>query len=62
VKTDKQLILLLSERLRMTIPELAEALEMTTQGIEKQIAKLRREGRLRRVGPAKGGHWEVMEE
>ncbi len=46
----------------MTIPELAEALEMTTQGIEKQIAKLRREGRLRRVGPAKGGHWEVMEE
>ncbi len=62
MKTDKQLILLLSERLRMTIPELAEALEMTTQGIEKQIAKLRREGRLRRVGPAKGGHWEVMEE
>ncbi len=62
MKTDKQLILLLSERLRMTIPELAEALEMTTQGIEKQIAKLRREGRLRRAGPAKGGYWEVMEE
>jgi len=43
----------------MTIPELAETLKITTRGIEKQIAKLRREGRLRRIGPAKGGHWEI---
>lgn len=46
----------------MTIPELAEALKITTRGIEKQIAKLRREGRLRRYGPVKGGHWEVIGE
>jgi ATP-dependent DNA helicase RecG len=45
----------------MTIPELAEALGITTRGVEKQIAKLRQDGRLRRVGPAKGGHWEVIE-
>ena len=59
-KTENQVLLFLSERPGMTIPELAEALKITTRGIEKQIAKLRSEGRLRRVGPAKGGHWEVV--
>lgn len=60
-KTENQVLSLLSERPEMTIPELAETLKITTRGIEKQIAKLRKEGRLCRVGPAKGGHWEVME-
>jgi len=54
-----QILSLLSEKPEMTIPELAKALKITTRGIEKQIAKLRKEGRLRRVGPAKGGHWEI---
>jgi predicted HTH transcriptional regulator len=45
----------------MTIPELARALEITTRGVEKQITKLRRIGRLHRIGPAKGGYWEVGE-
>lgn len=60
-KTKNQLLVYLSERPGMTIPELAETLEITTRGVEKQIARLRREGRLRRVGPARGGHWEVIE-
>ncbi len=45
----------------MTIPELAEALNITTRGVDKQIAKLPREGLLRRIGPAKGGRWEIIE-
>ena len=44
----------------VTIPELADSLGITPRAIEKQIAKLREEGCLRRVGPAKGGHWEVL--
>jgi predicted HTH transcriptional regulator len=43
----------------LTIPELADTLGITTRAVEKQIAGLHRQGRLRRVGPAKGGHWEV---
>jgi predicted HTH transcriptional regulator len=35
-------------------------LHLTTRAIEKQMAKLQREGHLRRIGPDKGGHWEVM--
>lgn len=60
-KTEQQVLSLLSDNSEMTIPELAEALEITTRGVEKQLAKLRRNGRLRRIGPAKGGYWEVVE-
>jgi ATP-dependent DNA helicase RecG len=45
----------------MTIPVLAKALEISTRAVEKQIVRLRKEGRLRRIGPDKGGHWEVIE-
>jgi ATP-dependent DNA helicase RecG len=41
--------------------ELAEAVGITLHGIDWQIRKLRKTGRIRRVGPDKGGHWEVME-
>ncbi|RJQ27570.1 winged helix-turn-helix transcriptional regulator [Candidatus Parcubacteria bacterium] len=40
--------------------EVADRLKLSPRAVEKQIAKLRDEGRIRRVGPAKGGHWEVI--
>lgn len=61
-KTDQQIPEILSGYPEMTIPELAETLEITPRGIEKQIAKLKESGLLRRIGPAKGGRWEVLEE
>jgi len=52
------------ERLRnapgMTISDLAEELELSTRAIEKQLQRLQNSGRLRRMGPDKGGHWEVL--
>ncbi len=59
-KTEEQIVGLLSANGKLTIPELAEALGITTRAVEKQIARLRGQDRLRRVGPAKGGHWEVV--
>lgn len=43
----------------MTIPELAALIGVTERSIERNIKKLQEPGRLRRIGPAKGGHWEV---
>ncbi len=60
-KTENQIIVLLSDRPNLTIPELSETLNITTRAVEKQISKLRMDGRLRRIGPAKGGHWEIIE-
>lgn len=59
-KTDVRILERLGNAPAMTISELAEALELSTRAIEKQLRILQESGRLRRVGPAKGGHWEVL--
>jgi len=60
VKTEEQILGYLSEKTELTIPDLAEALGLSTRAVEKQIAKLRKSGRLRRVGSRKAGRWEVL--
>jgi ATP-dependent DNA helicase RecG len=30
--------------------------------IKENIAKLKERGYLKRIGPAKGGHWEIIQE
>ena len=40
--------------------ELSIAVNLTVKGIEKNLKALRESGRLRHVGPTKGGHWEVL--
>jgi len=42
--------------------EIAEVLGLTPRAVEKQIAALKVAGRLERVGPPRGGHWEVLSE
>ncbi len=59
-KTVVQIIRLIGANPNITIPELAEALGITTRAIEKQISSLRKTGQLKRIGPARGGHWEVI--
>ncbi len=58
-KTDIQILRLLTENAELTIPELAEQLNLSTRAIEKQIEKLKTQGRLHRIGPDKGGRWEI---
>jgi IS30 family transposase len=41
--------------------EIAEALGLSTRAVEKQMATLKKAGRVRRIGSARKGHWEVME-
>jgi ATP-dependent DNA helicase RecG len=45
----------------ITRRELSEALKINQSAIQKHIDKLKKEGIIRRVGPAKGGRWEVVE-
>ena len=44
----------------MAAPELAEIVGISERKIEQNIATLKKMGRLKRIGPAKGGHWEVV--
>jgi len=60
-KTDVDILHMLSDNPNMTIPEMAASLGITTRGVRKQIASLKKQGRLSRIGPDKGGHWEIID-
>ncbi len=60
-KSSEKILALLKTTPKLAAREIADALGITQRAVEKQIAKLREEGRIRRIGPAKGGHWEVSE-
>ena len=45
----------------MTTQAVADRLGIGKWAVLKQVDKLKGQGRLRRVGPNKGGHWEVLE-
>jgi len=44
----------------VTIPELAATLRISTTAVENNLAKLKSKKVLKRVGPDKGGHWEIV--
>ena len=46
----------------ITIPELSTRIGVTERSIERNIKALQEKGHLRRIGPAKGGYWEVRDD
>ena len=59
-KTVEKIIYLISENSRITVKEIGEKLGITRRGVEWNIQKLKEQGRIKRIGPDKGGHWEVI--
>ena len=45
----------------VTASELSEMLGISLRKTQENMRKLRETGLIRRVGPDKGGHWEVVE-
>jgi ATP-dependent DNA helicase RecG len=45
----------------ITTERLGRSLGISKRAVLKQIHKLKVKDRLRRIGPAKGGHWEIVE-
>lgn len=50
---------ILAKHPRFTTADLAGILHISDKGVEKHLANLKKSGRLQRVGPDKGGFWEV---
>lgn len=61
VKNKDKVIHLIAENSAITVPEIAEYIGLSLAGVEKIIRTLKQEKRLLRVGPAKGGYWEVQD-
>lgn len=61
ITTSDRIVRLLAEDPRHTAKSLSQAIGITVKGIEKQLSKLKKEGRISRIGPAKGGHWQTIQ-
>ena len=59
-KTREKILALIKDSPVITTDELAEKIGISTKGIEWQLKKLQEEGILKRIGPDKGGHWEIV--
>ncbi|ALS97100.1 helix-turn-helix domain-containing protein [Lacimicrobium alkaliphilum] len=53
------LLALIQRDPKISARSLAEELGITSRAVEKQIAQLKQQGKLDRIGPAKGGYWKV---
>ena len=57
----EKILQLLKAHPEYSAKKLAEAIGITEKGVEKQLAKLKAEGLIKRDGPDKGGSWIVLE-
>ena len=60
LSTADWIVSLIKDNPRHSAKSLADAIEISAKGIEKQLAKLKAQGVIRRVGPDKGDIWEVV--
>ncbi len=59
-RTEDQILKKLKKDNRLSAKTIADELGLSSRAIEKQLAKLKAEGKLVRTGPAKGGRWQVV--
>lgn len=59
-KSSEKILRIMAEQPTITTAILAKEIGISTRAIDKQIAKLKVIGRLRRIGADRGGHWEVI--
>ena len=62
VESQIKILLIVSEKPNITKREMSKILGISEIAIDKNIAKLKSLGILKRVGPAKGSYWKVLED
>ena len=60
-KSSQKILELIKQNPYITTTEMAENLKISRRAIAKQITNLKENNQIRRVGPDKGGYWEVIE-
>ena len=58
--TQKAIVEIIEKNPQVTISQVAEQLKLNMRGIAKHFKNLQAQGIIRRVGPDKGGHWEMV--
>ena len=58
-KSVQKIISIIKGNPNITTQEIADLLGINRSGVARHIKKLREQGIIRRIGPDKGGHWEI---
>ncbi len=59
-KTAQKILDILAKNPGATRAELASATGLSPDGVKWNLDKLKKSGKIRRVGPDRGGYWEVV--
>ena len=60
-KTREKILTVMEASPQITTAELSEILGISIKGVEWQVARLKQNGVIRRIGPDKGGRWEIID-
>ncbi|MEW6078395.1 MAG: ATP-binding protein [Thermodesulfobacteriota bacterium] len=61
-KTAGEILRILQANPKITHMGLSERLQLSIRWVKWNLTKMKRDGLIRRIGPKKGGHWEVTGE
>jgi ATP-dependent DNA helicase RecG len=59
-ETRAAIVQLMRQDAKISTKTLAENLGLSTTAVDKNIQFLKAQGHIQRIGPAKGGHWEIL--
>ncbi|MBU1862144.1 MAG: HTH domain-containing protein, partial [Candidatus Omnitrophica bacterium] len=60
-RNERNIAIIMLKNKNITIQELSGLMGISNTAVENNIRKLKRKKIIRRIGPAKGGYWEVAE-
>ena len=60
-KTRDAILDMILRNAKVTSIQMAESLGINRSAVSKHLKKMQEDGIVRRVGPDKGGHWEITE-
>ena len=61
IKSKDKIVALLKDNNKLSAVALAERIGISAKAVEKHLSNLKADGIIKRIGPDKGGHWEVVE-
>ena len=60
-KTRDVILDMIIQDAKVTSTQMAESLGINRSAVSKDLKKMQENGIIKRVGPDKGGHWEIIE-
>ena len=61
-KSSEKILQLISKQADISAKNIAKIIGISPRAVEKHISNLKNQGILKRVGPDKGGYWEIIKQ